>query len=136
MEQGDTLQPRRLPFRRRLQRVVYLHVALAVAVSRSALLLVLGGDASRQQAPVKLRRRDRADYSASGPDRLAGREPHAVSVAGRDEHFGHVAVLADFAALLGDQRLEGFYGPGCAALHNRCAGGLERESDHPRDLAG
>ena len=121
---------RRLPARRRLQRVVDLHVALAVAIVLTrARAFAASTRRLRQQPLVKLRRRHRADHAARRRDRLAAREPHAGRLAVGDDDLGDVGACAHLAALLADQRLEGRDGLRRAALHDRRARRFEREGD-------
>ncbi len=135
MDERDRAKLCRLPFRRRLQRVVDLHIAFAVAVLRERLGHLSWQPGVGEQPSVKLRGRDRADDALRSLDLLAAREPHAAGAFAADEDALDIGIEQDFTALIVDQARERSKRAARAPLGDRCAGGFEREGDDLAHLA-
>ena len=114
-----------------------LHVALAVAIAGEAFGDVRRPRRAGQQPFVELVGRHRADHAARRGDFGSVGELHAARRALIvEQDRGDIRRGADFAAIVLDQRLEGLQQFAGAALDDRRAGGLERERDDLRHLAG
>src|SRR5271156_5852719 len=108
MQKGDLPEVgAALPMRRRLQRIVDLHVALTVAVT-----LETGGDCSgprlvAQQAAVELIGSHRADYALPRRDRIPRGDPPAARAAAESEDPAiALGAAAIFAAVVANEALK------------------------------
>src|SRR5271170_6419927 len=131
MEQGDLPEVGpALPTRRRLQRIVDLHVALTVAVT-----LETGGDFGgprlvAQQPAVELIGSHRADYALPRRDRIPRGEPHAArATAGIEDHAIALGAAANFAAVVVNEAFERGQQGARPADRDRASRQLDRESD-------
>ena len=138
MQQRDLAERRRLPVRRRPQRVVDLHVALAVAVAARRPRAGAGGGVRRRRAAG--RRAGSASTEQITParavDRLAAGQPHAggAPAPSTGDHGVDIGAGADRRRHGRGSALEGGEQSCRAALHDRRAGRFEREGDDLRHL--
>src|SRR5882757_7830051 len=102
MQQRNLVEALAAPGRRLVESVVYLEIALAVAIAARRVGLTFWGRVAEQPA-VKLRRCDRADDAFCGVQRLPGDELDASSATAALDDRGGIGVDADLAAAFPDQ---------------------------------
>ena len=120
-----------------LQRIVDLHVALAVDEALDLLALGCGTRPALEQAAIELGRRHGADDALRRGDLLARCQHHAGGAARLvDGHLRNIGTGADLAAMIADQTLEGREDVLRSALDDGSSSRLEREGDDLRHLPG
>ena len=136
MGERNRAQFRRLPLRRRLERVVNLHVAFAVAILRHGFGHFGRQRGAFEQASVKLIGSDRTNHALGGHDLPATGKPNAPRAAvSIEQHAFHIRTNEDIAALIADQPLERRQRILGAALDDGRAGDFDRKGDDLGHLA-